>query len=333
MVTIRDVAKAANVSISTISHVINETRYVSPDTRERVLAAMKQLNYQHNRVASSLRNRKTHTIGVLLPNSANPYFAEILAGIESACFEQDYHIIMGNANDDPEREQSYLKVLLSRQVDGILLISTGAFDDSIHLLRENKTPVVMVDRSTELTPVDEIFTDNQGGGYLAAAHLLALGHRRIGCVTGPSFLTPSAARVQGYRDAFAAAGQNLKEEWIVTGDFQHEGGYMAAQKLLALGDMPTAVFVCNDLMAVGVIAALQEAGLRVPQDVSVIGYDNIPLASYSNPRLTTIAQPARELGYLAVERLLERLDDPNVVARHEMLPVMLIERDSCRPFA
>ncbi|MBZ0277065.1 MAG: LacI family transcriptional regulator [Anaerolineae bacterium] len=331
MATIRDVAKAANVSISTISHVINETRYVSPDTRERVLRAMQQLNYQHNRVASSLRNRKTYTIGVLLPNSANPYFAELLAGIEAACFEQDYHIIMGNANDDPAREQSYLKVLLSRQVDGILLISTGAFADSIHLLRENKTPVVMVDRSTELTTVDELFTDNQGGGHLATAHLLALGHRRIGCVTGPSFLTPSAARVQGYRDAFAAVGEPLREEWIVTGDFQHAGGYRAAQKLLALDDTLTAIFACNDVMAIGVMAALQEAGLRVPQDVSVIGYDDIPLASYSNPRLTTIAQPARELGHLAVERLLERLDDPDVPARLDMLPVTLVERDSCRP--
>lgn len=330
MATIRDVAKAANVSISTISHVINETRYVSPDTRERVLAAMKQLNYQHNRVASSLRNRKTYTIGVLLPNSANPYFAEILAGIEAACFEQDYHIIMGNANDDPEREQSYLKVLLSRQVDGILLISTGAFDDSIHLLRENKTPVVMVDRSTELAAVDEIFTDNQGGGRQATAYLLGLGHRVIGCVTGPSFLTPSAARVQGYRDAFAAAGIARDESWIVTGDFQHESGYQAAQKLLALPNRPTAIFACNDLMAIGVVAALQDAGLRVPGDVSVIGYDDIPLASYYNPRLTTIAQPARDLGHLAVERLFERFDDPDVPTRRDMLPVSLVERDSCR---
>lgn len=329
MSTIRDVAKAANVSTSTVSHVINDTRFVKPDTRERVLQAMKELKYQHNRLASSLRNRKTHTIGVLVPNSANPYFAEILAGIEAACYEQDYHIIMGNANDDPEREQSYLQVLLSRQVDGILLISTGAFENSIRLLSENKTPVVMVDRSTELTTVDEIFTDNHRGGYLATEYLLSLGHRRIACVTGPSFLTPSSARVQGYRDAFTSANLKSCDDWIVTGDFQHKGGYDAAQRLLQLDEIPTAIFACNDLMAVGMISALQGAGLRVPYDVSVIGYDDIPLASYANPRLTTIAQPARELGHLAVERLLQRFNDPDAPARHEMLPVALVERDSC----
>ncbi|MDQ7026108.1 MAG: LacI family DNA-binding transcriptional regulator [Anaerolineae bacterium] len=332
MPTIRDVAKVANVSTSTVSHVINETRYVSPETRERVLRAMQQLNYQHNRLASSLRNRKTHTIGVLVPNSANPYFAEILAGIEAACYEQDYHIIMGNANDDPEREQSYLKVLLSRQVDGILLISTGAFDNSIRLLSANKTPVVMVDRSAELATVDELFTDNRGGGRLATEYLLSLGHCRIGCITGPSFLTPSAARVQGYRDAFSTANHVFRDEWLVTGDFQHKGGYLAAQKLLAQDEIPTAIFACNDLMAVGAVAALQKAGLRVPHDISVIGYDDIPLASYANPRLTTIAQPARELGHLAVERLLERFGNLGAPARHDMLPVALIKRDSCSPF-
>ena len=331
MPTIRDVATAANVSTSTVSHVINATRFVNPDTRERVLQAMKELNYQHNRVASSLRNRKTHTIGVLVPNSANPYFAEILAGIEAACFERNYHIIMGNAHDDPERERSYLEVLLSRQVDGVLLISTGVFDNSIRLLRESKTPVVMVDRSTELETVDEIFTDNRSGGYLATEHLLALGHRRIACVTGPSFLTPSAARVQGYQDALSDAGLTVRDEWIVTGDFQHKGGYEAVQHLLKLDETPTAIFACNDLMAVGVIAALQEVGLRVPYDISVIGYDDIPLASYTNPRLTTIDQPARELGHLAIARLFERFDNPDAPARHEILPVSLIKRDSCSP--
>ncbi len=329
MPTIRDVARAANVSTSTVSHVINETRYVSPATRERVLAAMKELNYQHNRLASSLRNRKTQAIGVLVPNSANPYFAEILTGIEAACYERDYHIILGNANDDPQREQSYLEVLLSRQVDGILLISTGSFDSSIRLLSENKTPTVMVDRSTELATVDEIFTDNRAGGLQATNHLISLGHRRIGCVTGPSFLTPSAARVQGYREAFAEAQLPLCEDWVVVGDFQHRGGYDATRQLLALDEPPTAIFACNDLMAVGVMAAIQAFGLRVPEDISVIGYDDIPLASYANPRLTTVSQPARELGQLAVERLLERLQDPDAPARHEMLPVSLIIRDSC----
>jgi LacI family transcriptional regulator len=223
-------------------------------------------------------------------------------------------------------------VLLSRQVDGILLVSTGSFDSSIQLLSENNTPVVMVDRSNKLEAVDEIFTDNRGGGYLAASHLLSMGHRRIGCITGPSYLTPSAERVQGYWQAVTDAGVAPDEHLIVPGDFQHKGGYMAAQKLLALRDKPTAIFACNDLMAVGAIAASLEHGYRVPQDISVIGYDDIPLASYANPKLTTIVQPARELGHLAVERLLERLDSPDIDARHDVLPVSLVKRDSCMPW-
>jgi len=331
MSTIRDVAKAAKVSISTVSHVINGTRYVSPDTRERVLQAIDTLNYKHNRLASSLRNRKTFTIGVLLPNSANPYFAEVLAGIEEATYAQNYNIILGNATDDPEREQTYLNVLLSRQVDGILLISTGAFEDSIALLAANNTPVVMVDRSADLSGIDEIFTDNQAGGRLATEYLLNLGHERIGCITGPSFLTPSAKRVQGHLDAYAAAHLPHNSDWIVTGDFQHSGGYDAACKLLALDPQPTAIFACNDLMAVGAISAVHQAGLHVPQDISVVGYDDIPLASYATPRLTTVAQPAREIGHLAVKRLLQRLTNPDLPPRHEKLPIKLIERDSCAP--
>ena len=329
MSTIRDVAKIANVSISTVSHVINKTRYVSPETRERVEDAIQQLNYKHNRLARSLRNRKTNTIGVLLPNSANPYFAEILAGIEAAGYANDYHIIMGNANDDPKRELTYLGVLLSRQVDGILLISTGSYEQSMQLLSENNIPVVMIDRSVDLESVDEIFTDNRGGGEMATAHLVNLGHRRIGCITGPSFLTPSASRVQGYRDALTKAGIAIDDDLIVMGDFQHKGGYDAAMALLQHVQSPTAIFACNDMMAVGAVAAIQERGLRVPQDVSVIGYDDIPLASYTNPRLTTIAQPARELGHLAVERLLERFKDQKLDTRHDILPVQLIERHSC----
>jgi LacI family transcriptional regulator len=166
MPTIRDVARQANVSISTVSHVINDTRFVAPATRERVLEAIRDLNYKHNRIASSLRNQKTQTFGVLLPNSANPYFAEVLAGIEDAAYAHNYNIILGNAHDDPEREISYVQVLLSRQVDGILLISTGAHQQSLELTAESNTPVVLVDRSAHVDGVDEIFTDNLGEGVL-----------------------------------------------------------------------------------------------------------------------------------------------------------------------
>jgi LacI family transcriptional regulator len=237
---------------------------------------------------------------------------------------------MGNANDDPHRELSYLQVLLSRQVDGVLLISTGAYAESLALLSSRRTPVILVDRAANIPSVDEICTANKDGGLLATRYLLELGHRRIGCITGPSFLTPSAERVAGYREALQAAGIAVEEELIAKGDFQHEGGYRAVQQLLSLEQPPTAIFACNDLMAVGALCAIHEANLRVPQDFSVIGYDNIPLASYTVPRLTTIAQPGRLIGQMAVEQLVGRLQNSGVDARHRMLPVSLVERDSCR---
>lgn len=332
MATIRDVAQDAGVSISTVSHVINETRYVSPETRARVLDAIARLRYRHNRLASSLRHQRTQTLGVLLPNSDNPFFARVLAGIESASYERGYNIILGNAHEDARRELDYLQVLLSRQVDGILLISTGAFAESLALLAQNAVPVVMVDRSANLEHVDEIFTANEVGGRLATEYLLRLGHRRIGCITGPSHLTPSAHRVEGYRQALIAAGIQPNERLMIAADFQHSGGYVGAQTLLAQPQPPSAIFACNDLMAVGVLYAAHEAGLRVPQDLSLIGYDDIPLASYAIPRLTTISQPGEDLGRAAVDQLIERLKHPRAAARHTMLPVQLVERDSCAPY-
>lgn len=332
MATIREVAELAGVSISTVSHVINETRYVSPSVQARVLDAIEKLNYQHNRLASSLRNRKTHTIGVLLPNNANPFFAKILAGIEKACYASGYNFIMGNARDDPERELSYLGVLLSRQVDGVLLISTGAHEAALHLLAKRQIPVVMVDR-TGITPSDVIRTDNAMGGQLATQYLIGLGHRRISCITGPSFLTPSSERIIGYQQTMQQAGLPVRDDWIITGDFHQESGYQAVQQLLKLDELPTAIFACNDLMALGVLCALHEAGLSVPRDISLVGYDDIQMASYSVPRLTTIRQPSEELGQLAVERLVERLDNPQAPFRQDVLPVHLIVRQSCRSIA
>jgi transcriptional regulator, LacI family len=329
--TIRDVANSAGVSTSTVSHVINRTRHVSAETRERVLNAIQALHYQPNRLARSLRNRQTTTFGVLLPNSANSFFAEVLLGIESACFDSGYSVILGNANDNAQREMFYLDVLLSKQVDGILLISTGAYREALDALMRRDTPVVLVDRSPGTLEIDTVFTDNRGGGLMATDYLLRLGHRRIGCITGPSPLAPSAERLTGYRLALQAAGISVDEALIVPGEFQHEGGYQACQRLLALAEPPTAIFACNDMMAVGALCALHEAGLRVPEEVSVVGFDDIPLASYTVPRLTTVAQPAQEIGRVAVEKLIERLQNRDAPANHVRLPVHLVERDTCKP--
>jgi LacI family transcriptional regulator len=329
--TIKDVAQRAGVSPSTVSHVMNNTRYVEPQTRERVLRAMADLNYQPNRLARSLRNQKTNTLGVLLPNSANPFFAQVLLGIEDASFARNYSVILGNANDDPERELSHLEVLASKQIDGVLLISTGAYAQALELLARHNMPTVMVDRSPGERPIDSIMVDNAGGGRVATEYLITLGHQRIGCITGPLLLTPSADRVVGYRSALRKAGIAPDEALIVPGDFSHEGGYRAAERLLRLGPPVTAIFACNDLMAVGAIRAVHEAGLRVPHDVSVVGFDDIPLSSFIVPPLTTVAQPAEELGRIAVDLLVQRLRDRHAPVQQRQLGVHLVERDSCAP--
>ncbi|MBC7812399.1 MAG: LacI family DNA-binding transcriptional regulator [Burkholderiales bacterium] len=331
MATIHDVAHRAGVSTSTVSHVINDTRFVSDETRTRVLQAINELSYQPNRVARSLRARRTHTLGVLLPNSANPFFADMLLGVEAVAYDHGYSVIFGNAIEDPQRELSYLEVLLATQVDGILLISTGIFNEALKTVSARDVPVVLVDRSTEQLGVDSVLTDNAYGGALATQHLLSLGHRRIGCITGPPELIPMAFRIDGYRRAMAEAGVEVDETLIVNGDFQHESGYNGCRKLLSHPEPPTAIFVFNDLMAVGALCALHEAGLRVPEDVSVIGYDNVPLASYTVPRLTTIGQPSQMMGRMATEMLVSRVKNPDLPPRHQLLDVTLIERASCGP--
>jgi LacI family transcriptional regulator len=331
MSKIHDVAARAGVSTSTVSHVINQTRFVSQETRERVLQAIADLNYQPNRLARSLRNRKTNTLGVLLPNSANPFFAEVLLGIEAACYNLNYNVILGNAHDDPNRELSHLEVLLAKQVDGVLLVSSGAYQEVLEITQQSNTAVVMVDRVGGVQQTDTILVNNEQGGLLATRHLLALGHQRIGCIAGPSLYSPSHGRLIGYQKALHEQEIPVDGHLIVTGDFQHEGGYRACRELFSIQAPPSALFVCNDLMAVGAMFALHEMGLRVPHDVSVVGFDDIPLASYTIPALTTIAQPGRELGHLAVETLVKRIRRPDIPTTHQLLPVKLIERASCAP--
>jgi LacI family transcriptional regulator len=332
LTTIRDVAEKAGVSVSTVSHVINETRFVSEGTRARVLAAMEELSYKPNRLARSLRrkDKATHTLGLLIPDSTNPFFAEVLRGIEDASFDAGYSVILCNSDDDPDKELNYLNVLLSKQVDGIVLVSAGTHKSSLELLSRRNGKVVMVDREIEGADLDSVVVDNEEGGYAAVQYLLDLGHQRIGCITGPSPLTPSAGRSQGYHQALQQVGIPLDDALVVAGDFRPQSGYTGAKKLLAPPSPPTAIFACNDMMAVGAMRAINEAGLRVPADISVIGFDDIALASFTIPPLTTVAQPSYEMGMLAAEVLLQRLQDPNSSPRRERLSPSLVIRNSCQ---
>ncbi len=296
------------------------------------MAAIEELDYQPNVLARSLRRGKTHTIGMIVPDSANPFFAEVARGIEDTSFENSHSLILCNSDGDLEKELLYTDVLVEKQVDGILFVAAGVSTEHINALQARRIPVVLVDRDIPDVAVDSVLTDNARGGWLATHHLIELGHRRIGCIAGPSDLTPSADRVTGYSQALAERDMSVDQALVAKGDFQYESGYQAARQLLAMDDPPTAVFACNDLMAVGVIAAAVEMGFQVPADLSVVGFDDVRLASFANPPLTTIVQPKHDMGVIAAKMLLERMRDLDMPPRRKTFDTRLLVRRSTAPF-
>jgi LacI family transcriptional regulator len=322
MPTIREVADRAGVSSTTVSHVINATRFVSDEVRGRVREAMEELGYRPNAVARSLRRGRTHTLCLILPDSANPYFAELGRGIEAAAFGRDYRVVLCNTEGEERRERVYMELLGKRQVDGLLYVPASDHPDPLRDLLREGLPVVLVDRDLPGVSVDTVLTDKRRGAYLATRHLIGLGHRRIGCVAGPSTLSLSAQRLQGYRDALHAAGLPVDDGLVRRGDYHPDSGRAATRSLLEALDPPTAVFVANDLMAIGALRAAAEVGRQVPDDLAVVGFDDIELAS-------TVSQAPSEVGRAAVALLLQRIDDPARPPVRQTLDTRLVVRASC----
>ncbi|MEN4041075.1 MAG: LacI family DNA-binding transcriptional regulator [Anaerolineaceae bacterium] len=328
MTTIRVVAETAGVSYATVSHVINNTRYVAPETRARVLAAMEALNYQPNAVARSLRQGKTNTIGLVLPDIANPFFSEISRGIADEAFEKGYSVFLCNTELDMQRELFHVNVLSNNQVDGIIFVAAGDQADSLDFLLHRKMPLVMIDRNVPNVEADVVLTDHQLGGFLATRHLLELGHTRIACIAGPSSISPSSERITGYRKALEQAGIVPDDDLIIRGDYHPQTGMDITQTILHIHPRPTAIFALNDLMAIGALRALAEAGYVVPRDMAVVGYDDLEIARFINPPLTTIAQPKKEIGRQAVNLVVERMSSKNRPPSRLVLPPELIVRRS-----
>jgi LacI family transcriptional regulator len=327
----KQVAERAGVSTSTVSHVINNTRIVSADVRARVLEVIAELRYIPSAVARSLKNDKTHTIGMMVPNNSNPYFAELIQGIEDAAFKVGYNVILCNAYDDPKKQAAYLRVLMEKRIDGLILVASGADAELGGLLAAQQIPIVLVDREVAGVEADFIESDHEEGGYLATRHLLELGHRDIACVSGPTDLLPSRDRVAGYLRALKEAGVRFRLDCLVRSDFTGEGGFAAFKQLLGLAHRPTAIFASNDLMAIGGLCAASEARVRVPEELSVVGYDDIALASYATPRLTTIAQPKYDMGQRITHVLIERIMGGATPVSRERLATKLVLRQSTAP--
>ena len=330
MATIKDVAKRAGVSTTTVSHVINKTRFVAEETRDAVWAAIKELHYSPSAVARSLKVNHTKTLGLLATSSEAPYFAEIIEAVENRCFERGYTLILGNAHNDLHKQRAYLSMMAQKRVDGLLVMCSEYPDDLLKMLEENRNiPMVVMDWGESRGDFTDTVLDNAfQGGYLAGRYLIERGHRDIGAIPGQMERNTGGGRHAGFVKALTEAGIQLRPEWTVQGDFEPESGYQAMQQILSQKQRPTAVFCGGDIMAMGAICAADELGLRVPQDISVIGYDNVRNARYFTPALTTVHQPKAQLGEKALEMLLDRItskrEDPQTI---EVNPT-LIERRS-----
>ncbi|WP_447908227.1 substrate-binding domain-containing protein [Haemophilus influenzae] len=310
MATMKDIARLAQVSTSTVSHVINGSRFVSDEIREKVMRIVAELNYTPSAVARSLKVRETKTIGLLVTATNNPFFAEVMAGVEQYCQQHQYNLIIAATGGDAKRLQQNLQTLMHKQVDGLLLMcGDSRFQADIELAIS--LPLVVMDWwFTELN-ADKILENSALGGYLATKALIDAGHRKIGIITGNLKKSVAQNRLQGYKNALLEAKIALNPHWIVESHFDFEGGALGIQSLLTQSSRPTAVFCCSDTIAIGAYQAIQQQGLRIPQDLSIMGYDDIELARYLSPPLSTICQPKAELGKLAVEALLQRIKNPN----------------------
>jgi LacI family transcriptional regulator len=333
IVTIQDVAERAGVSAMTVSRVINHPARVAASTRQRVEQAIHDLGFVPNALARSLLRGRTHTIALLVSDISNPFFTQIARGVEDVAQRNGYTVIFGNSDESPEKERQYIQALVSRRIDGLLIAPAGSASRAmLDLLIRHRNPFVLIDRAIEGVSTDTVIGDSVGGAQTLTEHLISLGHRRIALVNGAPEVPTARDRLSGYLQMLRVHGIELRQNLIVAGQYTRESGYQAAQQLLALppDQRPTAIFATNNFLGVGVIEALRQARLAVPEDIAVVCFDDIELASALHPFLTVVAQPARTFGTIAMQFLLDRLDGGEVVApRKVVLPPELIVRVSC----
>jgi LacI family transcriptional regulator len=329
MPTIRDVAKLAGVAPITASRVISNSGYASDEVRQRVNQAAEQLGYVPNVLARSLRSKRTRTLALVLTDITNPFWTTVARGVDDAASEEGYHVIFCNTDESASKQESYLEALIQKQVDGILLVPARSKESPIKLLHQQNVQVVLLDRRLPNMEVDVVRCDSSGGAYQLVQLLLKLGHRRIAILSGPSGVSSADDRVAGYKRALQEAGLKTEDQLIIYGDFSLESGYQMTHDLLAMTPRPTALFASNNFIAIGALKALHDAGLVVPEDMSVVGFDDLPAAIVVEPFLTVAFQPAYEMGQRATKRLLECLNGQVSDGVQEIvLPVSIIERKS-----
>lgn len=329
MPTIKDVAKRAGVSVSTVSRVLNHHPHVADDVFQRVTDAITELDYSPSRVAQRLRATASQLIGVIFSDISNPFYIDVLRSIEHTLSQQGMSVLISNADSDPAREETFIRIMLNENIAGLIIAPTKEDVPALAAVARSGVPTVVVDRRLANLEVDTVLVDNFRGALTAIQHLIALGHTRIGVLSGPLHLTSGRERYTGYLQAMTDAGLQVDSSLTRFGNYRESSGYQLAQELLAAPNPPTALFVANNLMTIGALNAIHELGCRVPDDVSIIGFDDLAWAISLNPPLTTVAQPTSEIGTRAAELLLDRIKDPARSARTVVLPTQLKIRASC----
>jgi LacI family transcriptional regulator len=333
MVTIKDVAKQARVSTMTVSNVLNRTSKVTPELRERVLSAARELRYHPSAIARSLRTNRTHTIGMIMPDITNPFFPAVVRGAEDVLNQEGYTLIAGNSDSDTEKEERYYRTFTARRVEGLFLIASATTRAPEYLLHHDLhgVPVVFIDRFYKGVRADAVFSDNVGGSLRAVNHLFECGHRRIGIITGPLELQNAKMRLEGYKRSLANHHEKIDKQLIREGEYHVRSGYEQTKLLLSLKRRPTALFVSNAPMTYGALRAIRETRIKCPDELALISFDDMDWFEVAHPSISGVAQDAYGLGTTAARLLLKRLrGELTGPPRHKVLRTKLVLRGSTR---
>jgi LacI family transcriptional regulator len=333
MANMKRIAEMAKVSLGTVSNVLNNTAAVRGPLRERVLAAVEKLHYQPSQLARGLRRVRTNTIGMIIPDITNPFFPAVVRGAEDVAFAHGYRLILCNTDNDHAKEIAHLNELRTYLPAGLIVIPSNfsELSSQAESYRAARTALVCVDRLPRQWKGDTVTVANENGAYKATQYLIKLGHRQLAVITGPLHLTNAQQRVTGFRNAVRDAGLPLASEYVQETTFDREGGRSKTALLLRLLPRPTAIFASNDMIALGAMLSVREAGLRCPEDISIFGFDNLDFAEMTWPSLSSVHQPGYQLGVTAARILLDRIGGDKGPARHEVLLTELKVRDSTAP--
>ncbi|KMW71662.1 transcriptional regulator [Photorhabdus luminescens subsp. luminescens] len=330
--TMKDVAEVAGVSTATVSRTLMNPEKVSSQTRQKVEQAVLAVGYYPNNLSRNLKRGESKTILVIVPNISDPFFTDVICGVEETAAQHGYLVLIGDCQHQRKQEHAFLNLIVTKQIDGLLLLGSNIPFDASKEEQKNLPPMVMANEFAPELELPTIHIDNLTAAFNATHYLQTLGHKRIACLSGPENIPICRYRLQGYIQALRRSGGTIREDYIVQGNFTHESGAKLTEQLLSLLDPPTAIFCHSDVMAIGVMWQAKRMGLKIPEDLSIIGFDNLSLAMYSDPPLTTVGQPRYQIGHKAMLLLLDQIQGHTTFGGSQLLESELIIRQStCSP--